>query len=113
MQACEQGHLPDGWSVEEVHPWRNGTLLVAPERKGGVLVRDRHVSVQLPGSGPASPRVEITDEDQIEFVGRGWRERVTQAAVRAAKARANHFTDPDGDALNRRPAHTYVNWREL
>lgn len=80
VQACEQGLLPPGWSVEKSWPWKTGTYLVAPERKGGVIVEERHVSVQLPGSGPARARVEITDGDQTNFAGPGWRDRITQAA---------------------------------
>lgn len=79
--------LPPGWTCERAWPWGGGTHLVAPGRKGGVVVQHRSVIVQLPGTGgPCSPQVRVGD-----FWGRGWLDRMVDAAVRAAREYAPEF----------------------
>lgn len=112
VQQCEQGNLPSGWSVEAGWPWKKDTHLIAPERRGGVIVSDREISVQLPGHGPASSRIQITDDDNWRFTGRGWQQRLVDAAVRAAEAYHTHFTDPSLQNHNY-PAHQHVRASEL
>ena len=92
VQAHEQGLLPAGWSVEVSWPWKTDTHLIAPERKGGVIVHAyRTVAIQLPGDGPARSRVQVQDRGEERYMGRGWRERIVEAAVRAAEAYHDTF----------------------
>lgn len=80
FDSLSQQHLPFGWSCEREFAYDHATHLVAPERSGGVVIKNRCVHVQLPGTGPASNRIEIADDVK----GSGWLERITKLAVDAA-----------------------------
>ena len=85
-EKFEATELPRGWTCEKAWPWRDGTHLIAPHRRGGVVIKNRCVHVQLPGSPPSSPRVDIG-----EFRGRGWLDRMVEAAVKATYKYAPNF----------------------
>jgi len=95
--------LPDGWICEKGWPWREATHFVAPKREGGVIIKHRRVYIQLPSSGPASPTVDITDGNEHYFKGRGWRDRIVEAARRAVKAYG----------LINGPRSHFMNWQDL
>lgn len=80
--------LPAGWTCEKARPWQDGTHLIAPQRRGGVVIKDRRVHVQLPGNhrGPCSPKADVG-----EYRGRGWINRMVEAAVKAAHEHAWRF----------------------
>ena len=86
LAELETKALPPGWECEAAWPWRDGVHLVAPDRRGGIIIHDRNVRVQLPGSGPARDVVDIG-----EYRGRGWFEKLVTAAVRAVHDHAHHF----------------------
>lgn len=82
--------LPPGWICEAAWPWRECTHLVAPKRKGGVIVKKWEVFVQLPGDGTVADTIEIGRD----FKGRGWLGKVVEAALLAAKTHAHRFPRP-------------------
>lgn len=105
--------LPDGWICEQAFPWKDGTHLVAPQRSGGVVVRERRVRVQLPGDigDVCADHVHVTDgESGEEFKGRQWRSRIVVAAERAvwSLSELSKFRDDNGPM-----AHRNVDYNEL
>lgn len=78
--------LPPGWQCELAWPYRCHTHLVAPQRKGGVVVANRNVKVQLSGDGTCAEQVEVGD-----YAGRNWLPNIVEAAVRAAFEYADRF----------------------
>ena len=86
-RALRRLRLPPGWTCEEAWPWKTGTHLIAPARKGGVIVKHRRVTVQLPGTGPGRPTVNVHDGGRtFAFHGRDWQKRIVAAARLAVRA---------------------------
>lgn len=85
--ALRQQALPPGWTCEPEFAYRKATHLIAPKRSGGVVVKKWNVHVQLPGTGPASDKIEIGSD----FKGRGWLDEIVYVAVKAAFTYADRF----------------------
>lgn len=101
--------LPKGWVCEKAWPWGNATHFVAPNRRGGVVVQDRRVNIQLLGAGPCARYVAITDGAECYFKGKGWLVRIVAAAKRAVAALDTDFKR--APRLIREQVHnTHVAW---
>lgn len=106
MYQILKAQLPEGWTCEVAWSYRDTIHLVPANRRGGVIVQQREIRVQLPDDGPCASYVYIKDGDNLEFKGPGWQNRIVQAAVLATFA----FTSWDP---NMRLTTTYVKAVEL
>ena len=100
--------LPEGWVCELCWPWREHTHLVAPRRKGGVIVKVRTVRVELAGD-VCTCVVDIIDGGQDHFKGRRWRERLVRAVNRAIWVYEKWVKDGESSVVTWQS----ISWQEL